>query len=52
MNSLDEDGADHFVTLTTNAFPSAADIGDLVRSQTGLGVGDVFLLPVELNRYI
>jgi len=50
VNSLDEDGADHFIALAADAFPGAADIGDLVRSQTGLGVGDIFLLPVDLKR--
>ena len=49
MNSLDEDVADDGVALTADAFPGAADIGDLVGGQTGLGVGNVLLFPVELK---
>ena len=43
---LDEDLADDGVAVIADAFPGAADIGDLVGSQTGLGISNVFLLPV------
>jgi len=43
-NILDEDLADDGVAVIAVVFPSAADIGDLVGSQTGLGIGNVFLL--------
>ena len=51
-NSLDKDLADHFVALTADAFPGAPDIGDLMGSQTGLRVGNVLLLSVEMKRNI
>ena len=47
-NLLDEDLADDGVAVIAVVFPSASDIGDLVGSQTGLGISNVFLLPVEL----
>ena len=42
-NWLDEDSADHGDAILADIFPSAADIGDLMRSQTSLGMNDVFL---------
>ena len=49
VSILDEDVANDSVALATDAFPGALDIGDLVRGQTGLGIGNIFLLPVDFN---
>ena len=50
--SLDEDGRDDGVAVASQVLPTPLDVADLVGRQFGLGISQIFRVPIELNEMI
>ena len=50
-DSLDEDGRDDGVAVASDVLPGPLDVADLVARQFGLGINQIFGVPIKLNEY-
>ena len=49
---LDEDGRDHGVAVCTDGFPASLNIMNLMRSQLGLGISQIFGFPLSFLKIV
>ena len=47
--SLDHDGRDQGVAATSDVLPAPLDVTDLVDRQFGLGISQIFVVPIKVN---
>ena len=50
-HSLDEDGRDDGIAVASDVLPGPLDVADLVARQFGLGINQIFGVPIKLNEY-
>ena len=50
-HSLDEDGRDDGIAVASDVLPGPLDVADLVARQFGLGIDQIFGVPIKLNEY-